>query len=231
MQEEISERRALMEAYVKPAPEGWTVLTFLQKIKCEGDNLDEIAEKFGTWEKLLTVTPAELYKMEGMTNNQRKVIWRYIKWFNHGLWPRSSADEYMKKFAGKKMEREGLPWSPQEDQLLKDLCKDVDTDFGDAFLIISWRMQRRIDDVRERFVETILKPKNSVRECELVVTKASRPLMMNRKFRLDVPFIYVVPTDETHKLKESSFKIPLNFEKFRIPELFGEKSASSVNKT
>uniref|UniRef100_A0A0G4I8Y9 Uncharacterized protein n=1 Tax=Chromera velia CCMP2878 TaxID=1169474 RepID=A0A0G4I8Y9_9ALVE len=213
------EEEQLAKEYALDPPEGWGVKEFLDSIEI-GENSEEIAEQFESWKHFAGATSDEIDQLEMVTNDQRRKMKRFLRLFNHGLWPPVREDEYLERFKGKKMEREGLPWTEEETERLRALCEFYDVSFGDPFLYISWEMQRRIPEVRQKYVETILKPQTQMGECELAVTKASRPLLMNRKFKLDPPFLYVVPSKENFRLARSDFRLPDGFVKYRQPQLF-----------
>merc|ERR1712129_439435 len=116
--------------------------------------------------------------------SQRRKLDRYITLFNHGLWPNVSAAEVNARFAGKPLERQGQPWTLEEDRNLRSLAELYDVNFGDPWLFLSWELQRTEDDVRGRYLELVVKPRERGTHHELAITKASRPLHMNRKFRM-----------------------------------------------
>ncbi|CAK0897807.1 unnamed protein product, partial [Prorocentrum cordatum] len=71
---------------------------------------------------------------------------------------------------------------------------------GDPWIYISWELQRREQDVRERYVELVVKPRERASQSELAITKSSRPLHMNRKFRMIPADLYIVPSAENFPL-------------------------------
>merc|ERR1712039_90389 len=112
-------------------------------------------------------------------------------------------------FAGKPLEREGQPWTPEEDARLKSLAVEYDVNFGDPWIYLSWELQRREDDVRDRYVELVVKPRERATRHELAITKASRPLHMHRKFRMIPPDLYIIPSEENFPLARNEFKLPV----------------------
>lgn len=55
-------------------------------------------------------------------------------------------------------------------------------------------MKRTFDDIQNKYIEIYLKGKNQKRKCEICLTKCTTPLLMNRKFKLDPPFIFFIPS-------------------------------------
>merc|ERR1739838_1272011 len=131
-----------------------------------------------------------------------------------------SPDEFQERFAGKALKREGQPWTSEEDVQLLSLAKEYDVDFGDPWIYLSWEMQRREDDVRDRYVELAVKPRERATLHELCITKASRPLHMHRKFRMIPPDLYIVPSQENFPLAPRRFDLPAAFQKYRQDGIF-----------
>ena len=124
-----------------------------------------------------------------------KKLWHHIGLFNHGLFPISQA-ETMSVFAGKRLERENLPWTTAEDEQLIDLAvRKYDHRFGDCWLYISSEMNRTPDEVETRFNEKYLKSIGKEKTSEVVISKSFRPLLMNRQFRIIPPQCYIVPSE------------------------------------
>merc|ERR1712070_1337364 len=109
---------------------------------------------------------------------QKRNLRRHILLFNHGLWPRLAPDEYAARFAGKPLQREGLEWTPEEDKKLLESSERFDVNFGDPWIYISWDLQRREDDVRDRYIKLVVTPQERSAQHEFAITKSSRPLLM-----------------------------------------------------
>jgi len=165
-----AELREIRREYAPPPPEGWTVLHFLERMKF-GDGAEDVANLFETWEDFISMTTKDISRIMDITLAQRRKLSRYITLFNHGLWPRVSPDEFLERFGGSRLAREGEPWTAEE-------------------------MQRREDDIRDRYMELVVKPREQATRCELAITKSSRPLHMNRKFRMIPTDLYIVPSEE-----------------------------------
>ncbi|CAG9471899.1 conserved Plasmodium protein, unknown function [Plasmodium vivax] len=192
--EEIeNEKRELLKSCAKEPPENWNVKKFLTKIEI-GENIDEIERAFKSWTDFITVTPKELYAMECLTNEQRRKIWKYVNQFNYGLYPEDSYDDFVRNFQAPPLENENKPWTKEDEEQFEFYINYFDVHFGDPWLYISWKMKRTFDDVQNRYVELYLKKKNKKRKCEICLTKSTTPLLMNRKFKLDPPFLFFIPS-------------------------------------
>ncbi|CAA9990701.1 conserved Plasmodium protein, unknown function [Plasmodium knowlesi strain H] len=192
--EEIeNEKREILKSCAKDPPENWNVKTFLTKIEI-GENIDEIESAFKSWTDLITVTPKELYAMECLTNDQRRKIWKYVNQFNHGLYPEDSYDDFVRNFQAPPLENENKPWTKEDEEQFEFYLNYFDVNFGDPWLYISWKMKRTFDDVQNKYIELYLKKKNKNRKCEICLTKSTTPLLMNRKFKLDPPFLFFIPS-------------------------------------
>ncbi|CAD2112883.1 conserved Plasmodium protein, unknown function [Plasmodium vinckei] len=192
--EEIEkEKREIFKSCAKEAPENWSVRTFLENIKI-GENIDEIESSFKNWEEFITTNPSDLYKIECLTNEQRRKIWKYVNKFNYGLYPEDSYDDFVKNFQAPPLENENKEWTSKDEDELIYYLNYYDVDFGDPWLYISWKMKRTFDDIQNKYIEIYLKGKNQKRKCEICLTKCTTPLLMNRKFKLDPPFIFFIPS-------------------------------------
>ncbi|VWU48962.1 conserved protein, unknown function [Hepatocystis sp. ex Piliocolobus tephrosceles] len=192
--EEIEkEKRELLKSCAKEPPANWDIKTFLEKIEI-GENIDEIEKSFKSWKDFITTTPKELYSIECLTNEQRRKIWKYINKYNYGLYPEDSYDDFVRNFQAPPLLNENKPWTNEDENQLIYYLNYYDVDFGDPWLYISWKMQRTFDDVQQKYIDIYLKNKNKQRKCEICLTKSTRPLLMNRKFKLDPPFIFFIPS-------------------------------------
>ncbi|GBE61027.1 homeodomain-like containing protein [Babesia ovata] len=196
------EKRAIAQAHAKPPPEGWGILEFLNAAGItEGAEL--IAESFDSWNEFISSTMEELYANNSMTNKQRRTIFKHITYvglYNHGMWPLGKDDDYISTFQAKPLDNEGKPWDAADDAELLRLAEYYDAEYGDPWLYLSWEMQRTPEDVQERYIELVTIPKYRSDTCEIAVTKAHKPLLMNRKFKLDPPFLYIIPSKENFPL-------------------------------
>merc|ERR1712062_554093 len=205
--------------YALPPPEGWTVLHFLERMEF-GDGAEDVANLFESWKDFISQSPRDIMRIPDITPKQRRNLDKYITLFNHGLWPRISADDFQQRFSGKPLAREGQAWEPEEDEKLLMLAGPgeqggYDVTFGDPWIYISWKLQRPEEDVHARYVELVVKKTERSTKHELAITKVSRPLHMHRKFRMIPADLYVVPTEENFPLAAPSFKLPKSFEKYR----------------
>lgn len=214
-----AELREIRREYAPPAPEGWTVLHFLERMEF-GEGAEDVANLFERWQDFISMTPKDIPRIPDITMGQRRKLSRYITLFNHGLWPRVSASEFNQRFAGKPLAKEGQPWSEQDDQELLELGKFYDVNFGDPWLYISWELQRSDADVRDRYMQLVVKPQEQARLHELAITKASRPLHMHRKFRMIPTDLYIVPSEDNFPLAALKFEVPAAFRKYRQDDIF-----------
>jgi len=214
-----AELREVRREYALPPPDGWTVLDFLQRMEF-GDGAEDVANLFDRWEDFISMTLSDIFRITEISKEQRRRLAKYITLYNHGLWPSLHPDEFQKRFGGKKLAKEEEPWTPEDDAKLLECAEWYDVNFGDPWIYISWEMQRREDDVRDRFIELVVKPKESATDCELAITKSSRPLLMNRKFRMIPMDLYIVPSDKHFRLAEGKFSIPESFKKYRQDDIF-----------
>ncbi|SBT82264.1 conserved Plasmodium protein, unknown function [Plasmodium ovale] len=192
--EEIEkEKREIFKSCAKDPPKNWDIKTFLQNIDI-GENIDEIEKSFSSWKDFITTTPKDLFTIECLTNEQRRKIWKYVNKYNYGLYPEDSYDDFVKNFQAPPLENENKPWTDEEEEKLIYYLNYYDVDFGDPWLYISWKMKRTFDDVQNKYVDLHLKQKNRKRKCEICLTKCTTPLLMNRKFKLDPPFIFFIPS-------------------------------------
>jgi len=214
-----AELREIRREYAPPPPEGWTVLHFLERMKF-GDGAEDVANLFETWEDFISMTTKDISRIMDITLAQRRKLSRYITLFNHGLWPRVSPDEFLERFGGNRLAREGEPWTAEDDEKLSELAELYDVSFGDPWIYLSWEMQRREDDVRDRYMELVVKPREQATRCELAITKSSRPLHMNRKFRMIPTDLYIVPSEENFTVAPKRFELPAAFHKYRQDDIF-----------
>lgn len=207
-----AEYQEVRKAYAKPAPEGWTVLTFLEKMNF-GEGAEEIASVFESWEEFVSMGHRDLRKVQKLNVRQRRRVMHYLRLFNNDLWPlERGRKELMEKFAGTKLSMQGKPWEMEEDGELLRLCDYYDVNFGDPWLYIGYDMGRHPDEVRDRYIEIVLKPKYAGNKCELALTRCTRPLLLNRKFKLMPPLLFVVPT---FPVPNTEFKVTGGFAKYQ----------------
>jgi hypothetical protein len=222
-----AEYREVRREYAPHPPEGWTVLHFLEQMKF-GDGAEEVAALFERWEDFISQDWKDLMRIRDMTLKQRRRLNKHLTLFNHGLWPAAPEGEFQKRFKGLTLKREGQPWTDEEDKRLLELCDLYDVNFGDPWIYLAWELQRRERDVRDQYVKLVVRPKEQSRRCELAITKASKPLLMNRQFRMLPPDLYIVPSDENFKLAsrksthvgECGFNLPEAFRAYRQDEIF-----------
>uniref|UniRef100_A0A3B0N3P8 Homeodomain-like containing protein n=1 Tax=Theileria annulata TaxID=5874 RepID=A0A3B0N3P8_THEAN len=196
-----NEKRIISKAHSKPPPDGWSIVDFLKAIDI-GDGAESIAETFESWNEFISSTLEELYTNTSMTNKQRRKIFKYITLYNHGLWPNDDPMDYVKAFQAPPLSNEGKPWDEEADKELLRLTEYYNVDFGDPWIYISWDMQRTIEDVQDRYTEIVLKPKYKSDKCDFGITSCHEPLLMNRKFKMDPPFLYIIPSEENFPLTE-----------------------------
>jgi len=214
-----ADMREVRREYALPPPEGWTVITFLERIKF-GDGAEDVANLFEHWKDFISMSPKDITRIVNISVTQSRKLSKYITLFNHGLWPKQSPDEFYNRFGGKKLAREGEPWTPQDDERLLEKAEFYDVNFGDPWIYLSWDLQRREDDVRERYIELVEKPRERSTRCELAITKSSRPLHMHRKFRMLPADLYIVPSEENFPLAPKRFTLPAAFAKYRQDDVF-----------
>ncbi|CAK9040248.1 unnamed protein product [Durusdinium trenchii] len=219
-----AELREVRREYALPPPEGWTILDFLERIQF-GDGAEDVANLFEHWRDFISMSSRDIMQIPDITLYQRRKLDKFITLFNHGLWPRVSDDEFKSRFAGKPLENEGKPWTKEHDEWLLNLIKPgeeggYDVKFGDPWIYISWEMQRREDDVQQRYVELVVKPEERQTQHEFAITKAARPLNMHRRFRMIPPDLYIVPSEENFPLVKRNFKLPAAFQRYRQDDIF-----------
>lgn len=214
-----AEMREVRREYAPPPPEGWTVREFLEQMSF-GEGYEDVADLFEEWKDFISMSPKDIQRIPDVSVAQRRKLGRYITLFCHGLWPKVSTDEFYGRFGGAKLAREGKAWTPEEDDRLLELARLYDVTFGDPWLYLSWDMQRREVDVRDRYVEIAVKPRERADRCELGITKSSRPLHMHRRFRIIPADLYVVPSGDNFRLAEEKFEVPAAFRKYRQDEIF-----------
>lgn len=214
---EGEETRALLVAYAKPAPKGWSVQTFLEKIDGLGteDEVTEIAQLFESWGDFIASTRADM-REKGVPGSKTRRIAAHIGLFNAGVWPEDTFFDYIRNFQAKAPENQGRSFSSDDKKTLENLMKKYGV-FGDPWLYIAHEMKRAPLEVQEQYEKQIRIPLNKTSECELTVTAASMPLLMNRYFMLDPSFLYIVPTQENFPTSDNNFALPKNFKKYRLP--------------
>eukprot|EP00435_Cladocopium_sp_Y103_P070432 s576_g35.t1 len=218
-----AELREVRREYALPPPEGWTILNFMEHMKF-GDGAEDVANLFEHWKDFISMSPRDIMRIPDITAEQRRKLDKYITLFNHGLWPRVSADIFKERFNGS-LANEGKPWTPEDDRELRELVKPgeqggYDVNFGDPWLYISWDMKRREDDVQQRYVELVVKQDERKTQHEFAITKASRPLHMHRSFRIIPADLYIVPSEENFPLAKHRFEVPNAFQKYRQDDIF-----------
>lgn len=211
--------REIRREYAMPAPEGWTVQQFLERMDF-GDNAEDVANLFETWEDFISMTAKDITRIPNISVGQRRRLDRFITLFNHGLWPHVPADQFHDRFAGKPLLKEGAPWTKEDDKKLMDLAEEYDVNFGDPWIYLSWELQRRESEVRDRYVELVVKPRERQTLHEFAITKSSRPLHMNRKFRMIPPDLYIVPSETNFPLAPRKFELPSAFAAYRQDDIF-----------
>lgn len=214
-----AEEREIRREYAKEPPEGWTILTFLEQINF-GEGAEEVADLFERWEDFISMDSRDVRRLTDITAGQRRKIAKHIHLFNHGLWPRPTEQEMYRQFGGTPLAREGKPWTPADDAQLLELADLYDVEFGDPWIYISWEAQRPFCEVRDRYIELVVKPRERSSRCELAITKSSRPLLMHRRFRMIPPDLYIVPSEENFRLAERKFELPAAFGKYRQSDIF-----------
>merc|ERR1712194_60693 len=142
------------------------------------------------------------------------------KLYNMGLWPEPEKRVYYEKFQGISYENDGRPWSVDEDERLVELGKHWGVGFGDAWLYMSHDLDRPPAEVRDRWVEVVLKPQQRQGKCELVLSKCTQPLLMNRHFRILPPTVFVVPSEDNYPTKKVDFRVPPGLTMYRDPTNF-----------
>ena len=217
-----AERRMIDKAFACPAPEGWSIETFLTRAKIFDDDsqVSQLASCFESWTDFISSSRKDLLRVSHLLSaDQVKKLAVSIELFNRGLFGLSSS-ETMQAFQGRRLRNHDAPWTPEDDEKLVHLAVEkYDYTFGDVWLYVSGEMERPIDDVRERFVEIYLK-KNERREAmEIVLSKSFRPLLMNRQFRLLPPQCFLIPS-RSATLSEESFSLPPAFTRYRSEAAF-----------
>jgi len=95
-----AEYSQVRKAYALDPPEGWTVLTFLEKMNF-GEGAEEVASHFPSWNDFVASSGKDLLRVQVLNLRQRRRISQYLRLFNHGLWP-DNADTIRAKFPGKR---------------------------------------------------------------------------------------------------------------------------------
>jgi hypothetical protein len=224
-----AERREIERAFAKQPPAGWTMETLLEKSNIANLKTDEgkqlisnLASCFESWNDLVSSSKKDLFRVSHLLNaEQVKKLASAIELFNHGLLGLSTT-EARELFPGKPLKNSDSPWTTKEDDKLIDLAVNkYDFTFGDVWLYVSGEMERPIDQVRERFVEIYVKKKDQEKsDCEIVLSKCFKPLLMNRQFRLLPPQCYILPSGNSHRFAESEFVLPEPFRNYRNDKSF-----------
>jgi hypothetical protein len=94
----------------------------------------------------------------------------------------------------------GKAWTATDDQALLELCDYYDVNFGDPWMYISHALERNSEECRLRWLNIYQKPKQRELTCEIALTKSTRPLLMNRQFRMLPPQMYVIPSEKNFPL-------------------------------
>merc|ERR1740121_1669444 len=112
------------------------------------------------------MTPKDISRLTDVSLVQRRKLSRHITLFMHGLWPEVSPDAFAERFAGKPLAREGMTWTEDEDRKLSKLAELYDANFGDPWIYLSWELQRHESDVRDRYMELVVKPQERATQHE-----------------------------------------------------------------
>lgn len=228
-----AERREIDRVYAKPPPAGWNIVRFLHETGLEPsedsksitDDKDkfytELASCFDDWSDFISSSRKDLFRVSNiLTASQVKKLAHFIELYNHGLFPKDEL-ETNEALRGKKLSFEGKEWTTLQDEQLVDLAiNKYDYTFGDPWIYIGWEMQRSGDEVESRFAEIYLKNTNRKRNCEIVISKSFKPLLMNRQFRIIPPQCYVVPS-------EDNFPCSGGGQRLDIPRAFNQYRTSS----
>ena len=227
-----AERREIDRSFAKSAPPGWSVETLLEKANITNGQSDEgkqligkLSSCFDNWNDLVSSSKKDLFRVSHLLNaDQVKKLAMAIELFNHGLLGVSTR-EVGDLFPGKELGNTKSPWTSADDERLIALAVEkYDYTFGDVWLYVSGDMQRPIDQVRQRFVEIYLKKRAMEKgDCEVVLSKSFRPLLMNRQFRLIPPQCYVIPSGVSHRFSDTTSSetcIPETFKEYRNTSAF-----------
>lgn len=228
-----AEKREIARAYAKPAPEGWSIASFLEKAKIAqisglqtAEELvnfhQEVALCFDDWNDFISSDKKDLMRVSNLLSGaQVKKLAHCIELFNHGLFELDTSNPTPVEFMGKRSARQDEPWTSQEDETLIDLAvQKYDYTFGDVWLYVSREMMRTPEEVQNRFVDIYIKPRNKAKSTEVVLSKSFRPLLMNRQFRVIPPQCYIVPSEDNFPSLLKTFHLPEAFQKYRHSDSF-----------
>lgn len=216
----LAEKREFERSFCEPPPFAGEhpVQEFLTQIGFDPALSEQLARLFQTWIDFASRNPKDLELITELTSAQRAKINRYLILWRRGLWPNQSFADLKSKFGGKTEYLEG--WNPELDAELLRLSDLYDVSFGDPWLYISYELDKRPADVKDRYITLKMRPKLSEVTCDFEITKASRPLLMNRYFPIMPPTLYVVPSNSSHSLEKTPTKLPAAFGKYRDDEVF-----------
>lgn len=216
------EQRAIRHLFHKPAPEGWDPKTFLMKMQISPDEkfIDDFAAQFKSWGHFAGMSSTKIRDMKTLYPIQKRRLIHYLELFNHGLWPEPEKSEYYSAFQGKPYAFEGKEWTNEEDKKLVTSAEHWGVGFGDVWLYVSHDMQRPFEEVRKRYYEIVVKPKQRSSSCELVLSKCMQPLLMNRQFRMLPSTVYLIPSEKYYPVAVTNFKVPKNLLEYRDPDNF-----------
>lgn len=216
-----AELREIRREYAPPPPEGWTIQTFLETMGF-GDGAEDLANLFERWEDFISMNARDIMRIPDISVVQRRKLDKFVTLFNHGLWPKVSQEDFFDRFGGTPLEREGQPWTAEEDNELLRLAgpTEYDATFGDPWIYLAWELQRREHEVRDRYVELVVKPRENGTTHELAITKASKPLQMHRMFRMIPADLFIVPSETNFPLAPRKFEVPAAFKKYRQDDIF-----------
>jgi hypothetical protein len=228
-----AEKREIARIYAKPAPEGWSIASFLEKAKIaqisgltSADEIanfhQEVASCFDDWNDFISSDKKDLMRVSNLLSGaQVKKLAHCIELFNHGLFDLDTTKQMPVELMGKRPARQDEPWTSQEDKTLIDLAvRKYDYTFGDVWVYVSSEMMRTPDEVQTRFVEIYIKHRNKAKSTEVVLSKSFRPLLMNRQFRVIPPQCYIVPSDYNFPSSLQTFNLPEAFQKYRHSDSF-----------
>jgi len=175
------------------------------------------------WKDFVSLDKKELCRLHWLCKVHKRRLLHYLNLFNHGLWPEPEEETYRKTFAGRPYSNAGTPWTPTDDEHLTRACEHWGVYFGDPWLYISADLDRPMQECRYRWLEISVKPKQKEDVCEFALTKCTRPLLMNRQFRMLPPACYIIPSEKNFPLAKmpedsASFSIPAGFAEYRDKE-------------
>eukprot|EP00916_Digyalum_oweni_P023431 GHVL01038872.1.p1 GENE.GHVL01038872.1~~GHVL01038872.1.p1 ORF type:complete len:285 (-),score=47.74 GHVL01038872.1:45-899(-) len=220
-------RRDMMyikKSVFKPPPDGWGIVEFLKSIpniNFEEGQAEEYAKQFKDWKDFITTLK---FSRDGLGDPPKKgkddklrLIKGYIKLFNHGLWPKS--DKIQEQFKGTPLKNSHKPWTEETTNELLEWADYYDVNFGDPWIYISWKMQRPMDEIRNRYLLIALENKKK-HKWEFGLTKCTRPLLMSRKFNISPPFLHIIPSSLNTDIEDGLLDLPEPFLQYRDPNIF-----------